>query len=212
MEMTWLGHSCFRIRGREANIIMDPLGPEWGLTGRLQADIVTASHQHPGHNHVEAVAGDPLVITGPGEYESHQVLILGISTFHDDVRGQQLGKNTVFLLKLENMTLCHLGDLGHVPSPSVVEALGDVDILMVPVGGGTTLNAAKAAETVSLIEPKIVVPMHYQAEKVRTDLEPVEKFLKEMGIAEVQPQARLTVNRSSLPQETQVVLFVSRHT
>lgn len=212
MEITWLGHSCFRIRGREANIIMDPLGPEWGTTGRLQADIVTASHQHPGHNHIEAVAGDPLVIAGPGEYESHQVLILGISTFHDDVRGQQLGKNTVFLLKLEGMTLCHLGDLGHVPPPNVVEALGDVDILMVPVGGGTTLNAAKAAETVSLIEPKIVVPMHYQAEKVRTDLEPVEKFLKEMGITEAQPQARLSVNRSNLPQETQVVLFESRHT
>lgn len=210
MEITWLGHSCFRIRSKEATIVTDPLGEADGGKNRLQAEIVTVSHDHVGHNHVSAVGGDPLVINGPGEYETKQVLILGLGSYHDTTLGLELGKNTIFLFEMEGMTLCHLGDIGHIPSPSLVESLGNVDILLVPVGGVTTLNGAKAAETVSLIEPKIVVPMHYYAEDFRSDLEPVDKFLKEIGVAEAQPQQRLTVTRSALPQETQVLLLESR--
>ena len=212
MEITWLGHSCFRIRSKEATIVTDPLGETDGAKNRLQAEIVTVSHDHVGHNHVSAVAGDPLVIDGPGEYETKQVLILGLGSYHDATLGVDLGKNTIFLFEMEGITLCHLGDIGHVPSPSLVESLGNVDILLVPVGGVTTLNGAKAAETVSLIEPKIVVPMHYYAEDSRSDLETVDKFLKEIGVTEAQPQQRLMVTRSALPQETQVILLESRRT
>lgn len=210
MEITWFGHSCFRLRSREATVIMDPLGKEWGSLGRVQADIVTVSHQHPGHSNSDAIPGARLYLTGPGEYESHEVLILGIGTYHDAEKGQRFGKNTVFLMELEGMAVCHLGDLGHVPSADQVEAFGKVDILLVPVGGQTTLNAAKAAETISRIEPKIIIPMHYLDEKHRTDLEPVERFLKEMGVKEAPPQPRLTLTRSSLPQETQVVVLEAR--
>ena len=210
MEINWLGHSCFRVRSREAAIVMDPSAEVVGGKNRLQADIVTVSHDHPGHNHVKAVAGDPMVIDGPGEYETNQVLILGLGSFHDAMRGEELGKNTIFVFELEGMTICHLGDIGHVPSATLVESLGNVDILLVPVGGVTTLNAAKAAETVSLVEPKIVIPMHYYAEDSRTDLEGVDRFLKEIGVTEVQPQPRLTTTRSGLPSETQVILLEPR--
>ena len=210
MELTWLGHSCFRVRSREAILVMDPPGAEWGSLGKLQADIVTISHQHVGHNNPAAIAGDPLVLTSPGEYEVKDVLILGIGTHHDTVKGAERGKNTVFLLELEDLTVCHLGDLGHVPTASQVEDLGDVDVLLIPVGGVTTLTPSSAVETINLLEPRIVVPMHYRDERHRTDLEPLEKFLKEIGVAETQPQPRLSLTRSSLPQDRQIVVLESR--
>ncbi|MBI2887989.1 MAG: MBL fold metallo-hydrolase [Chloroflexi bacterium] len=210
MEITWFGHSCFRVRSREAIILLDPPGPEWGSLGRLQADIVTVSHPHAGHNNVAAVGGNPYIINGPGEYELKDVLILGIGTHHDAAKGEQRGKNTVFILELEDLTVCHLGDLGHVPSTSQVEDVGEVDVLLIPVGGVTTLNAARAVETINLIEPRIVIPMHYWDEKRRADLDPLDRFLKEVGISEAQPQQRLNVTRNSLPQDRQVVVLEGR--
>ena len=210
MDITWLGHSCFRIHSRDVTIITDPPGKEWGLSDRLRGDIVTVSHRHPGHDNADTVSGSPLVVGGPGEYESKDVLILGIGTYHDASGGEEKGKNTVYLMELEALSLCHLGAIGHVPTAEQVEALGDVDILLIPVGGATTINAAKAAETISLIEPKIVVPMHYHDEQLRTDLEPLDRFLREVGAKEAPPQPRLSVTRSSLPQETQIVVL-ERH-
>lgn len=210
MELTWLTHSCFRVRGREAVVVTDPPGKDWGSMGGLQADIVTISHRHPGHGNLAAVTGEPLVVDRPGEYEIKDVAIRGIATYHDAEKGERRGKNTVFLMELEAITVCHLGDLGHVPSASQTEDLGNIDILLVPVGGGSTIDAAKAAETVSLLTPKIVVPMHYQDPRVRTDLEPLERFLKEMGVTESVPQQRLNLSKGQLPAETQVVVLERR--
>lgn len=210
MEITWFGHSCFRVRSREATILLDPPGPEWGSLGRLQADIVTVSHPHTGHSNVAAVSGSPYIINGPGEYELKDVLILGIGTHHDAAKGEQRGKNTVFIMEMEDLTVCHLGDLGHVPSASQVEDVGEVDVLLIPVGGVTTLNAARAVETINLIEPRIVIPMHYRDERRRADLDPLDRFLKEVGITEAQPQQRLNVTRTSLPQDRQVVVLEGR--
>ncbi|MBI4498857.1 MAG: MBL fold metallo-hydrolase [Chloroflexi bacterium] len=209
MEITWFGHSCFRIRGREVTILADPYDRSLGNLGRVTADIVTISHEHPGHNHRQAVGGAPKFVEGPGEYEIAGVFLTGLRTYHDRARGKERGANTVYLIGLEDVVLCHLGDLGHVLSTAQVGELGSVEVLMVPVGGGSTIGAAEAAETVRLLEPKIVIPMHYRSERT-PHLAPLEHFLKEIGVTEAAPQARLTVTRTSLPSETQVVVLEPR--
>ncbi len=208
MEITWLGHSCFRIRGKDATIVTDPYDRSLGyVMGKPTASIVTVSHHHPDHDCVAMVGGKPKIVDRPGEYEISDVIITGIPSFHDNQRGALRGKNTAFLIELDEMTLCHLGDLGHVPSSEQVEEMSDVDILLTPVGGVSTINAAAAAETVSLVQPKIVVPMHFKTEVVRRELEPLDRFLKEMGLKNVTTQPRLTVVRTGLPAQTQVVIL-----
>jgi L-ascorbate metabolism protein UlaG (beta-lactamase superfamily) len=207
MEITWLGHSCFRLRGKDATVVMDPCGKETGYNiSRPNADIVTVSHDHPGHNNAAGVAGSPRVVQGPGEFEISDVLIMGISTFHDDQKGEKLGKNTAYVVELDDVRVCHLGDIGHVPTPEQVEELSGVDILLMPVGGGSTIGAAAATETVSLLEPRLVIPMHYKTPVAKADLEPLDRFLKEMGAtaANDERQPKLSVTKSTLPEETKV--------
>jgi L-ascorbate metabolism protein UlaG (beta-lactamase superfamily) len=208
VDITWLGLSCFRIRGNQAIVITDPFPPESGYTlGKPTADIVTVSHPHPSHSYVQGVNGPPRVVKGPGEYEISGVLILGLTTYHDAVRGQSRGKNTVYLLEIDGVTVCHLGDIGHVIGDEPVEEMGKVDILMLPVGGASTINAAMAAETIRKIEPKIVLPMHYQTPSASRELEPVENFLKEMGQVTIEPRPKLNINKNNLPITTQVVIL-----
>jgi len=208
MEISWLGHSCFRIRGSHATIITDPYPPSLGYSlGKPTARIVTVSHQHPGHSYVQGVGGEPKPVSGPGEYEISGVLIIGIATFHDRERGRRRGKNTVYLIEVDNLAVCHLGDLGHVLTSEQVEELGDVDVLLLPVGGVSTINAPMAAEVVRQLEPKVVVPMHYKTEALNWELEPVERFLKEIGMERVVSQPKLSFARSSLPASTQVFLL-----
>ena len=162
MDITWLGHSCFKLRGREASVVTDPPGKSTGYTiGRPTADVVTVSHDHEGHNNVNAVKDNPRVVQGPGEFEVSGVLITGTATYHDKEKGAERGKNTAYVMEIEGMLICHLGDLGHIPSADQAEELSGVDILLIPVGDGSTIGAADAAETVSLLGPKLVIPMHY---------------------------------------------------
>jgi L-ascorbate metabolism protein UlaG (beta-lactamase superfamily) len=210
MEITWLGHSCFRLRGKDATVLMDPCGKETGYSmNRPTADIVTISHEHAGHNNVSGVAGSPRVVQGPGEFEIAGVLIMGIPTYHDGEKGEKLGKNTAYVLELDDVRVCHLGDIGHVPTPEQVEELSGVDILLAPVGGGTTINAAAAVETISLLAPKLVIPMHYKTPAAKDDLEPLDRFLKEMGAktANEERQPKLSVTKSTLPEETKVMVL-----
>ena len=210
MEITWLGHSCFRLRGREAAIVTDPCAKSTGYSvGRPAADIVTVSHDHPGHNNVAAVAGSPLVVQGPGEFEIAGVLIMGIRTYHDDEKGERMGKNVAYVLELDDLRVCHLGDLGHVPTPEQVEELSGIDILLAPVGGNNTIGAAAAVETVSLLEPKLVLPMHYQTPAAKAQLDPLDRFLKEMGAPSAleERQAKLSITKSTLPHETKVLVL-----
>ncbi|MBI4300384.1 MAG: MBL fold metallo-hydrolase [Chloroflexi bacterium] len=208
MEITWLGHSCFRLRGRDATVITDPYDKSIGYSlGKPSAQIVTVSHDHPGHNAVSNVGGSPQVLLGPGEYEIARVLITGIRTFHDAEQGKKRGKNTVYLIAMDELTICHLGDLGHVPTAEQVEALSNVDILMTPVGGESTIDAAGAAEVANLLEPKVIIPMHYKTQATDRNLEPLDRFLKEMGLKEVEPQPRLSITKATLPHETQVVVL-----
>ncbi len=208
MEIIWLGHSCFRIRGKEATIVTDPFDKTLGYPLRKPtASIVTVSHSHPQHSFVDAVAGNPRVVSRPGEYDIANVFINGIATFHDNEKGAKRGKNTVFFLEIDEVKVCHLGDLGHVPTSEQVEQLSGTDVLMVPVGGVSTLDAAAAAETIGLLEPKLVIPMHYTTDVVKMELEPLDKFIKVMGLKEVVTQPKLSVTKSTLPPETKVLVL-----
>ena len=212
MDINWLGRSCFRIRGRQATIVTDPYSAEFGeMPGKPTARIVTVSHQHPSHCNVADVGDDPRAVSGPGEYEISGVLIVGVGTFHDDQRGAERGKNTVYLMDVDEVSLCHLGDLGHPLGAEHMEELESVDVLFVPVGGGSTINGSAAAAIVRQLEPRLVVPMHYRTGTgtgtAGSGLAPVEDFLKEMGLKGVEPQPKLTVTRSNLPLTTQVVVL-----
>ena len=209
MDITYLGHSCFRIRGNQAIIITDPFPPGIGYTlGKQTADIVTVSHGDPSHSYAQGVTGAH-TIKGPGEYEIAGVLVIGVTTFHDAVKGQTKGKNTVYLFEIDGVNVCHLGDIGHIPTDDQLEQIGSIDILMVPVGGVSTINANMAAQIVRKVEPKVVIPMHYKTAKTKRDLEPVESFLKEMAVTLAEPKPKLTVTKNSLPLTLQVAVLTT---
>jgi L-ascorbate metabolism protein UlaG (beta-lactamase superfamily) len=208
MDISWLGHSCFKIRGRGVTTITDPYSPELGYSlGKPTADIVTVSHQHQGHCYVQGIGDTPRSVTSPGEYEIRGILISGIATFHDSEQGKNRGKNNVYLIEVDEVLVCHLGDLGHVLTAEQVEEIGNVDVLLLPVGGISTINAPTAAEVVRQLEPKAVVPMHYKTKALNWEREPVDRFLKEIGVREISSQPKLSFTRSSLPASTQVFLL-----
>ncbi len=209
MEITLLGHNCFRLRGRDVTLITDPFAPPEGSL-RVAADIVTVSHGDDGHNGVTGVEGTPRVVTGPGEYEIKGVLISGVATFHDDQSGKVRGRNTVYLIELDDMRVCHLGDLGHVLSTAQVEEVGTVDVLFVPAGGRGVIAVPQAAEVISQLEPSVVVPMGWTEPGSNETTGALERFCHEMGIKDIEPQARLNVSKGSLPSETQIVVLESR--
>ena len=211
MEIVWLGHSCFRLRSREVVVLTDPLGDDAGPSlGKTSADIVTISHHHKNHDNAGAVGGSPYVVDGPGEYEIKGVAVTGVRTYHDPEGGKLRGKNTCYLIEMDGLVVCHLGDIGHVLTAAQAEAMSRVDVLIVPVGAGATINAAQAAEVISLVEPKIVIPMHFRQAESSPDLDPVDRFLREMGVANAEPQPKLTVNANSLPETVQIVVLEPR--
>lgn len=208
MDISWLGHSCFRINGRNGIVITDPYSPDLGYSlGKPTAHIVTVSHQHPGHSYVQGVGGEPRLVTGPGEYEIGGILILGVATFHDDEKGQESGRNTTYVMEVDEVSICHLGDLGHTLTAGQIEEIDNVDVLLLPVGGMTTINAPVAAEVVRQLEPNVVIPMHYKTPALERELDPVERFLKEIGVKETESQPKLSLTRSSLPASTQAFLL-----
>ncbi|MBI3164933.1 MAG: MBL fold metallo-hydrolase [Chloroflexi bacterium] len=210
MEITWYGHSCFRLTERNyATVVTDPFDHKTvGYDAlKLKADIVTVSHDTPGHANYDAVKGAGHVIDGAGEFEIGGVFITAVQTAGGGKKTKDKTRNTLYVFDYEGITVAHLGDLQEVPTQSEVEALGTVNVLLIPVGGGSSLNAAKAAEVVSVIEPNLVVPMHYATDGAKIKLEPLNKFLKEMGLGKVESQPSLKATRSSLPQETKVVVL-----
>jgi L-ascorbate metabolism protein UlaG (beta-lactamase superfamily) len=206
MEITWLGHSCFRLRAKEATVVTDPCDRSTGYSiGKPHADIVTVSNDDPGHSNVGGVGGTPRVIDGAGEFEISRTSIVGVGTGRDAAKADS-GGNIVFVIELEDMRICHLGGITSVPTSDQLEEMSSVDILLVPVGGGAALDAPVAAEAVTLIEPKLVIPMHYKTDAEKGKLDPLERFLKEMGVDGRDKHAKLSVTRSSLPGETQVLV------
>lgn len=208
MEISWYGLSCFRLTERGfATIVTDPYGDTLGLPPlKLKADVVSISHDAPGHNYVEGVKGHAHTLIGPGEYEIGNVFIIAIATDQE----KDDSSNVLYLFDYEGLTIAHLGDMRKVPTQGQIEALEQVHVLLVPVGGGNSLNAAQASEIVSMLEPNIVIPMHYQVNGLEIELDSVERFLKEMGITEVKTENSLKISASNLPEETQVVLLTPR--
>ncbi len=209
MDIDWFGHSCFRLREAGITIITDPPDKSIGYNlPRMRADIVTISHDAPGHANAAGVKGDPKVLSRPGEYEIGGVFITGVQTWRGaGAKGAPRQENTVYVFEFGELTACHLGDLSRALTQAQAEALPNVDVLMVPVGGGGALDADKAAEMVSLLEPSIVIPMHYHTPYTNLKLDPLSRFLKEMGVAESVPQESLRVVRGQLPEEPQVMIL-----
>ncbi len=208
MEIVWYGLSCFRLSERSfASVVTDPYDPSLGLgTLKLKADVVTISHDSPERNYAKGVRGERRIITGPGEYEIGGTFITGIAT--GERKGKRNGKpNTLYVFDFDGLTVAHLGNLAQVPTQSQIEDMGAVDIALVPVGGGSALSPSQAAEVISLIEPSIVIPMHYKTGQVELKLGGVTRFLSEMGIKDVRPQPELKVSKSDLTEETQVVVL-----
>ena len=210
MEITWYGHSCFRLTERGmASVVTDPYENTnigYGAL-KLKADIVTVSHDASGHNNTSSVKGTSHVITGPGEFEIGGVFITAVQTNGHEKKSDNEPRNILYVFDYDGITVAHLGDLRKVPTQTQVEALGAVNVALVPVGGGGGLNAAKAAEVISLLEPNIVIPMHYATKATKTKLDSLDKFLKEMGLSASPPEASLKVTRSGLPEETHVVVL-----
>ena len=233
MHIIWYGQSCFQIiitrnnrnKGEQLSIVIDPFDEAIGLkVPSLSADVLLISHLHHDHDNKKAVKGNPFLIEGPGEYETKGVFVQGIASFHDDVQGKQRGQNTIYTIEGEGIRLCHLGDLGQKELTSEqLEEIGDVDVLMIPVGGVFTISTKEATKIISQIEPRLVIPMHYYLPKlkihpVKSDkvgakqfngvkLETVDKFLKEMGRKSVEPQPKLLIKKKDLPEETKIVVL-----
>jgi len=210
MEITWYGHSCFRLTERNyVTVVTDPFDSK--SVGydplKLKAEIVTISHDAPGHNFSDAVKGTTHVLTGAGEFEIGGVFITAVQIDGSVKKSKDKVRNTVYVFDYDGITVAHLGDLQQIPTQSEVELLGTVNVALIPVGGGNSLNAAKAAEVVSMLEPNIVVPMHYATPDSKIKLDELNKFLKEMGLGKQEAQPALKVTRTSLPSETHVVVL-----
>jgi len=213
MEITWLGHSSFRLRSGNTTLLTDPFPQSYGFTmptSLTEAKVVTQSNTHPNHAYMSEVRGTPTILDGPGEYEANGLYIKGIRTAlaQPPEEGEQGSQwNTIFSVEIEGMVVCHLGDIG-TPLPSrQIEELSSPQILFVPVGGRCTITPAEAADIVNVIAPRIVIPMHYSIPGAKVDLDGLAPFLKELGVKAPDAQTRLSVTRSNLPDELQVVIL-----
>ena len=206
MDITWYGHSCFRIVERgQTTVVTDPFSEGIGLpVPRLKGDVVTVSHNTPGHNNVEAVKGYAYALGGPGEYEIGGVFITGIAMHY--IYNDHARQNVAYLMDYNGLTILHLGDLAYIPNQSTIQELGEVTVALVPVGGGNSLRANQAAEVIALIEPSYIVPMHYALPGLAVELDPVDKFLTAMGVSKVLEDDVLKVS-SVLPEQPQVVVL-----
>ncbi len=219
-EITWLGYECFRIRAREATIITDPYASGLGyqLPKGLLADIVTVSNPDDTYlNNTAAIKrkeGEARVIDGVGEYEVSTVFINGIASQRDKKKGQERGKNTIYTMTVEDINICHLGDLGHALTAAQNEAIGDVDILFIPIGGNGGMDAAMASEVIGQLEPRIVIPMRYRTGENQpapdVKLDTVERFAKELGLKDPVALEKLSIKKADLPENTQVILLEAK--
>jgi len=210
MEFIWYGQSCFKIKTEEKRIVIDPFGEGLGLkVPQLEADILLISHDHFDHNNKEAVKGKFFLINQPGEYEIKEIFVTAIESFHDQSEGKERGKNLIFKIEAEELQVCHLGDFGQKElTKEQLEKIGEVDVLMIPVGGIYTISGKEATKIMSQLEPKIIIPMHYTLPKLKVKLEPVEKFLKACGISSLTPQNKLKIKKKDLsPEEAKIILL-----
>lgn len=210
MDIYWYGQACFKLKGKNATIVIDPFTPEIGLKlpKDLEGDALLMSHDHPDHNNASIVGGNRMIFYGPGEYEVKGVVMTGVSSSHDANNGAERGANTIFNINIDGLNIVHLGDLGQKKlTEEQLQEIGQTDILMVPVGGVFTINGQEATGLISQLEPKIIIPMHYSLPGLKVELDGVEKFLKEMGAEEVTEVPKLSITKDKLPDEALVVVL-----
>jgi len=204
MKIYWHGHACFLIETTK-KILTDPFDPQLGYPKlKATADLVTISHQHFDHNHTEALPGKPQVIQNTGEHSFNGLKITGFPSFHDKAKGTQRGENIIFLMEAENLRICHLGDLGHIPDQALVKGIGRVDVLLIPVGGFFTIDATEAKKVVSQINPSYVIPMHYKTNYINLPIASVDEFLKFYPYVK---QSQLEVYAGKMPEKMQIILL-----
>jgi len=214
-KITWAGQSCFQIsvsnsKDHSVQIVIDPFDEKIGLKEpRFSADILLITHDHFNHNNKKSIKGEPFLIEGPGEYEVKNVFIKGIPAFHDNLQGKERGRITIYSIEAEGIKFCHLGDLGQLQlTDEQLEEVGSIDVLMIPIGGGSTISSQEASKIISQIEPKIVIPMHYQLPSLKLKLEDVKKFLKVIGKNSIIPQEKFQIKQSALPKEGMEVVIL----
>ena len=205
MLITWIGHSCFKLQDKSGSdgiaVVTDPFDKKVGLKPpAFEADIITVSHDHYDHNNVKSLKGNPFIIDSAGEYDIKGVSVQGVGSYHDDKQGKERGPNIIYRIELDDISIAHLGDLGHTLENKQLEVLVGIDILFVPIGGKYTLDAKQAVEVVSQIEPRIVIPMHYSVPGLKLDIAGVDKFIKEMGINPTE-EDKLKISKKDLPQD-----------
>lgn len=214
MDIKYFGHSSFYLKGKTGAVITDPF--DAAMVGLkfpkgIEAQIVTVSHQHPDHNQTALVAGDPLVITLPGEYEKNGIRVTGIGVYHDNEKGEKRGKNNLYKIDIDEISVLHCGDLGHILTEDIIEEIGKVDILLVPVGGIYTIDPEAAAKVVHEVEPSIVIPMHYGGPQLNqkgfADLATVADFLKKMDVAAPEPIKKLSLKKEDIVEEMKVIIM-----
>ena len=217
MTIQWYGQSCFQIitsrnRGEETSIILDPFSEEIGLKlPKLEADLLLITHQHHDHNNIKAVTGNYFLIEEPGEYDVKNVTVQGIASYHDNSQGKERGENIIYSIGVEDLKICHLGDLGQKElTAEQLEKIGEVDILMIPIGGTYTISDREAAKIMSQLEPKITIPMHFALPKLKVKLDTLDKFLKNFGIKNLMPEKKLSVKKKDLSAEEAKIVVLKQ--
>lgn len=202
VEITYLGRNCFRLKGRDSVVITDPVPPDSGFAlGKQTADIVTISRRDdPGYSHSEGIGGNPMVLDAPGEYEIGGVLVTGIAA-----RAADGSRNVIFISEIDGIRIGHMG----LAATANLEDFKDVDVLLLPVGGGAGPAPNVAADLMTKIEPRLAIPMHYKGGSEKMDLQPLENFLKETG-TRPEPQPKINVSRSGLPSDLTVMVLETK--
>jgi len=225
MIITWFGHACFRIETKESpltdstgssqagsgqvSVLIDPFSKDIGLKSpKIKDNLVLVTHQHFDHNNISDLNPEAFLVDGPGEYERQGIQIRGIQSFHDKSGGKERGLNTIFVIKAEEIILCHMGDFGQDKfEDHQLEEIGDVDILMIPVGGQYTINYKEAVEIIGQIEPKIIIPMHYKVKDLKLEIDGLEKFVKEIGLVPEKVDKFKIVKKNLPVEEMKLILF-----
>lgn len=217
MEITYLGHSCFKLKGKQGTVLMDPYDDTTRSfkLPKIAVDVVTVSHQHADHNAIDHAMGTtrrekPFIIDMPGEYEVNGISVFGHPSYHDASQGKERGVNTIYVVHIDDINVAHLGDLGHVLDEKTIEVMGTVDVLLCPVGGVYSLDPKQAVDVIQQLEPYYVIPMHYRTtehdQKAYGQLATIEDFMKVYGVTK-EPVTTFTVNAGSLPEETELVVL-----
>jgi len=215
MDIIYLGHSSFKIKGKTATVITDPFDPAMvGLKyPRNEADIVTVSHNHDDHNNTGLIVNTKMIITSAGEYEIMGISIVGIEVDHDATGGSERGKNVIYIFETDGVRIAHFGDLGHKLSDKIIEQMGDIDVLMIPVGGIYTIGPRDAVDVAKEFESPFIIPMHYKMagmnEKVFGKLSTIDDFLRESGY-EIERLDKLSIKKELINYEQRKVIILEK--